>query len=130
MATEVAADALGEEQKGCVVGISGGNDKQGFLMKQGVLSHDLPCFLLSKTSRKTAEKEVPVCLRMPCSCQFECYQSTWLLGRGEGENSSGLTETTVSQQLEPTRASRIESFSNLLSRCLPICCQKALKQKR
>lgn len=61
MATEVAADALGEEQKGCVVGISGGNDKQGFLMKQGALSHGLPCFLLSKTPRKTAEKEeVPV----------------------------------------------------------------------
>uniref|UniRef100_A0A673U7F3 Small ribosomal subunit protein eS6 n=1 Tax=Suricata suricatta TaxID=37032 RepID=A0A673U7F3_SURSU len=35
MATEVAADALGEEWKGYVVRISGGNDKQGFPMKQG-----------------------------------------------------------------------------------------------
>uniref|UniRef100_G1U4D7 Small ribosomal subunit protein eS6 n=1 Tax=Oryctolagus cuniculus TaxID=9986 RepID=G1U4D7_RABIT len=34
MATEVAADALGEEWKGYVVRISGGNDKQGFPMKQ------------------------------------------------------------------------------------------------
>lgn len=127
MATEVAADALGEERKCCVVGISGGNDKQGFLMKRGVLSHGLPCFLLSKTPRKTAEKgEAPVCLRMPCICLFECYQSTWLLG-WKGKNSPGLTETTVSQQLEPRRASRIESFSKLLSCCLPICCQNALK---
>ncbi|OWK07071.1 hypothetical protein Celaphus_00018487 [Cervus elaphus hippelaphus] len=39
MATEVAADALGEEWKGYVVRISGGNDKQGFPMKQGVLTH-------------------------------------------------------------------------------------------
>ena len=39
MTTEVAADALGEEWKGYVVRISGGNDKQGFPMKQGVLTH-------------------------------------------------------------------------------------------
>ena len=39
MATEVAADALGEEWKGHVVRISGGKDKQGFPMKQGVLTH-------------------------------------------------------------------------------------------
>ena len=37
MATEVAADALGEEWKSYVVWISGGNDKQGFPMKQGCL---------------------------------------------------------------------------------------------
>jgi len=39
MATEVAADALGEEWKGYVVRICGGNDKQGFPTKQGVLTH-------------------------------------------------------------------------------------------
>ncbi|OBS70223.1 hypothetical protein A6R68_01236, partial [Neotoma lepida] len=43
MATEVAADALGEEWKGYVVRISGGNDKQGFPMKQGVLTHGRFC---------------------------------------------------------------------------------------
>uniref|UniRef100_A0A8C0R977 Small ribosomal subunit protein eS6 n=1 Tax=Canis lupus familiaris TaxID=9615 RepID=A0A8C0R977_CANLF len=32
MASEVAADALGEEWKGYMVRISGGNDKQGFPM--------------------------------------------------------------------------------------------------
>uniref|UniRef100_A0A8C0NQJ2 Small ribosomal subunit protein eS6 n=1 Tax=Canis lupus familiaris TaxID=9615 RepID=A0A8C0NQJ2_CANLF len=40
MATEVAADALGEEWKGYMVRISGGNDKQGFPMKQGVFTHE------------------------------------------------------------------------------------------
>jgi ribosomal protein S6E (S10) len=34
---EVAADALGDEFKGYVVKITGGHDKQGFGMKQGVL---------------------------------------------------------------------------------------------
>eukprot|EP00069_Balaena_mysticetus_P018373 bmy_11386T0 len=47
-ATEVAADALGEEWKGYVVRISGGNDKQGFPMKQGVLTHGRVRLLLSK----------------------------------------------------------------------------------
>ncbi|CAI9600214.1 unnamed protein product [Staurois parvus] len=48
MATEVAADPLGEEWKGYVVRISGGNDKQGFPMKQGVLTHGRVRLLLSK----------------------------------------------------------------------------------
>ena len=48
MATEVAADALGEEWKGYVVQISGGNEKQGFPMKQGVLTHGRVRLLPSK----------------------------------------------------------------------------------
>lgn len=39
MGAEVEADALGDEWKGYVVRISGGNDKQGFPMKQGVLTN-------------------------------------------------------------------------------------------
>ncbi|KAF3821394.1 hypothetical protein GH733_010972 [Mirounga leonina] len=46
MATEVAADALGEEWKDYVVRISGGNDKQGFPMGQGVSTHDRVRLLL------------------------------------------------------------------------------------
>lgn len=36
---EVDADHLGEEWKGYVFRIAGGNDKQGFPMKQGVLTN-------------------------------------------------------------------------------------------
>ncbi|KAM4859079.1 small ribosomal subunit protein eS6-like [Thomomys bottae] len=61
-ATEVVADALGEEWKGYVVQISGGNDKQGFPMKQGVLTHGRVRLLLSKghscyRPRKTGERK-------------------------------------------------------------------------
>lgn len=38
MGTELVADFLGDEWKGYVVKIAGGNDKQGFPMKQGVLT--------------------------------------------------------------------------------------------
>lgn len=39
MGQEVEADTLGEEWKGYVLRITGGNDKQGFPMKQGVLTN-------------------------------------------------------------------------------------------
>lgn len=48
VATEVAADTLGEEWKGYLVQISDENDKQGFPRKQGVLTHDSVHLLLSK----------------------------------------------------------------------------------
>lgn len=36
---EVEADQLGDEWKGYILRIAGGNDKQGFPMKQGVLTN-------------------------------------------------------------------------------------------
>ena len=62
MATEVAAEALGEEWKGYVVPVSAGNDKQGFPTKQGVLTHGWVCLLLSKghfcyRRRRTGERK-------------------------------------------------------------------------
>ena len=38
MGAEVEADSLGDEWKGYVLRIAGGNDKQGFPMKQGILT--------------------------------------------------------------------------------------------
>ncbi|XP_038626045.1 40S ribosomal protein S6-like [Tachyglossus aculeatus] len=62
MATEVPANSLGEEWKGYVVRISGGNNKQGFPMKQGVFTHDRVHLLLSKghscyRPRRTGEQK-------------------------------------------------------------------------
>merc|ERR1719453_759596 len=45
---EVPADSLGDEWKGYVLRISGGNDLQGFPMKQGVLSFKRVQLLMSK----------------------------------------------------------------------------------
>jgi small subunit ribosomal protein S6e len=50
MGAEVEADLLGDDWKGYVVRIAGGNDKQGFPMKQGVLTNSeytkIFCFCL------------------------------------------------------------------------------------
>merc|ERR1712177_118520 len=48
MGQEMPADHLGDEWKGYVVRITGGNDKQGFPMKQGVGSTGRVKLLLSK----------------------------------------------------------------------------------
>lgn len=48
MGSEVLADPLGEDWKGYIFKITGGNDKQGFPMKQGVLTNGRVRLLLSK----------------------------------------------------------------------------------
>src|ERR1700760_5084000 len=48
MGQEVPADSLGDEFKGYVFKITGGNDKQGFPMKQGVLHPTRVRLLLSE----------------------------------------------------------------------------------
>jgi len=47
---EVPADALGDDWKGYIIKITGGNDKQGFAMKQGVLINHRTTLLLDGTS--------------------------------------------------------------------------------
>lgn len=39
LSQEIEGDALGEEYKGYIFKITGGNDKQGFPMMQGVLTN-------------------------------------------------------------------------------------------
>ncbi len=62
MSQDVEVDSLGEEWKGYVLRIGGGNDKQGFPMKQGVLLPNRVRLLLSKGDscyrpRRTGERK-------------------------------------------------------------------------
>ncbi|KAK2086588.1 40S ribosomal protein S6 [Saguinus oedipus] len=116
MATEVAADALGEEWKGYVVRISGGNDKQGFPMKQGVLTHGRVRLLLSKghscyRPRRTGERK----RKSVRGCIVDANLSVLnlvIVKKGE-KDIPGLTDTTVPRRLGPKRASRIRKLFNL-----------------
>uniref|UniRef100_A0A2K6PF94 40S ribosomal protein S6 n=1 Tax=Rhinopithecus roxellana TaxID=61622 RepID=A0A2K6PF94_RHIRO len=97
MATEVAADALGH-----VVRISGGNDKQGFPMKQG---HS--CY----RPRRTGERK----RKSVCGCIVDANLSVLnlvIVKKGE-KDIPGLTDTTVPRRLGPKRASRIRKLFNL-----------------
>merc|ERR1719258_745049 len=56
MAAEVPGDSLGDEFKGYVFRISGGNDKQGFPMLQGVLTQQRVRLLFSKGMKTFRER--------------------------------------------------------------------------
>nr|XP_003407709.1 40S ribosomal protein S6 [Loxodonta africana] len=116
MATEVAADSLGDEWKGYVVRISGGNDKQGFPMKQGVLTHGRVRLLLSKghscyRPRRTGERK----RKSVRGCIVDANLSVLnlvIVKKGE-KDIPELTDTTVPRRLGPKRASRIRRLFNL-----------------
>ncbi|CAG2195320.1 small ribosomal subunit protein eS6-like [Mytilus galloprovincialis] len=116
MAQEVTADSLGDEWKGYVVRISGGNDKQGFPMKQGVLTNGRVRLLLSKghscfRPRRTGERR----RKSVRGCIVDSNLSVLALvvvKKGE-KDIPGLTDTTIPRRLGPKRASKIRKLFNL-----------------
>ncbi|XP_042859598.1 40S ribosomal protein S6-like [Penaeus japonicus] len=116
MGHEVEADSLGEEWKGYVLRIAGGNDKQGFPMKQGVLTNERVRLLLSKghscyRPRREGErkrKSVRGCI-VDNSLSVLCVV---IVKKGEGE-IPGLTDRSIPRRLGPKRASKIRKLFNL-----------------
>ncbi|KAI9230764.1 MAG: ribosomal protein S6e-domain-containing protein [Piptocephalis tieghemiana] len=116
ISTEVPGDSLGDEFKGYVFRITGGNDKQGFPMKQGVLLPHRVRLLLSKghscyRPRRTGErkrKSVRGCIAGPDLSVIS------LVVVKQGENDiPGLTDTSVPKRLGPKRANNIRKMFNL-----------------
>ncbi|VDN08305.1 unnamed protein product [Thelazia callipaeda] len=116
MAQEVEADALGDEWKGYILRITGGNDKQGFPMKQGVLTNGRVRLLLSKghscyRSRRDGERK----RKSVRGCIVDANLSALsliIVKKGE-HDIPGLTDTTVPRRLGPKRASKIRKLFNL-----------------
>merc|ERR1712198_811630 len=116
MGQEVEADSIGDEWKGYVVRIAGGNDKQGFPMKQGVLTNNRVRLLLSKghscyRPRRTGERK----RKSVRGCVVDSNLSVIALvivRKGDGE-IPGLTDSTVPRRLGPKRASKIRKLFNL-----------------
>ncbi|CAJ0949109.1 unnamed protein product, partial [Mesorhabditis belari] len=116
MAQEVEADALGDEWKGYVVRISGGNDKQGFPMMQGVLTNGRVRLLLKKgqkcyRQRRTGErkrKSVRGCI----VDQNLSILNLVVVKKGE-QDIEGLTDTVIPRVKGPKRATKIRKLFNL-----------------
>jgi len=116
MAQEVSAECLGDEWKGYLVRISGGNDKQGFPMKQGILTNGRVRLLLSTghscyRPRRTGERR----RKSVRGCIVDANLSVLnlvIIKKGEQE-IPGLTDTTVPRRLGPKRASKIRKLFNL-----------------
>eukprot|EP00941_MAST-03F_sp_MAST-3F-sp1_P006224 g6224.t1 len=118
MGQEIAGDDVSEEFKGYIFRISGGNDKQGFPMMQGVLSQTRHRLLLQKgspcyRSRRSGErkrKSVRGCIVAPDIAVLNLV----IVKQGETE-IPGLTDEASAQpmRLGPKRASKIRKLFNL-----------------
>jgi small subunit ribosomal protein S6e len=113
MGQEVEADTLGEEFKGYVFRITGGFDKDGFAMKQGVFCNNRIKLLLApgtsgyRAKRKGERKRRSVrgCIVGPDIKML----SLTLIKKGEKE-IPGLTDETKNRRLGPKRASGIRKL--------------------
>merc|ERR1711878_237052 len=116
MGQEIEADTLGDEFKGYVVRITGGNDKQGFPMKQGVLTNGRVRLLLNKghtcyRPRREGERK----RKSVRGCIVDgnlAVLNLAIVKKGEGE-IPGLTDNTIPRRLGPKRASKIRKLFNL-----------------
>lgn len=116
MGAEVPADSLGDEWKGYIFRITGGNDKQGFPMKQGVMYPYRVRLLLSEghscyRTRRTGERR----RKSVRGCIVNADLSVLALRivkQGEGE-IPGLTDVVHPKRLGPKRATKIQRFFGL-----------------
>jgi len=118
LAYEFEGSALGDEFKGYIFKITGGHDKQGFAMKQGVLVNGRVRLLLARgtlgfqkwrgRSGERRRKSVRGCI----IGQDIAVLHLVVLKKGEAE-IPGLTDTTVPRRLGPKRASKIRKLFNL-----------------
>lgn len=116
LAAEIPGDQLGEEFKGYIFKLTGGNDKQGFPMKQGVLVPHRVRLLLSKGQscfkpRRDGERKRKSVRGCIVSHDISVV-SLVVLKKGDQE-IPGVTDVTVPKRLGPKRASKIRRLFNL-----------------
>jgi len=116
ISNEVSLEGLGEEWKGYMARVSGGNDKQGFPMKQGILVPHRVRLLFSKghscfRERRSGErrrKSVRGCI----VANDIAVLSLVIVKKGE-KDIAGLTDQIKPVRLGPKRANKIRKLFNL-----------------
>ncbi|PVU87375.1 hypothetical protein BB561_006367 [Smittium simulii] len=116
ISAEVPGDSVADEFKGYVFRITGGNDKQGFPMKQGVLVPGRVRLLLGKghscyRQRRTGERKRKSVRGCIVNSDMSVL-SLVIVKQGEAE-IPGLTDSSVPKRLGPKRASKIRKLFNL-----------------
>jgi len=116
MSQEFDGSCLGDEYKGYLFRITGGNDKQGFPMKQGVLTatrvrlllrDGLSCYR-ARRSGERKRKSVRGCIVAGDIATLNLV----IVKKGEAE-IEGLTDAPVPNRLGPKRANKIRALFNL-----------------
>lgn len=118
LAAEIDGDSLGDEFKGYIFKVTGGVDKQGFPMKQGVLTNGRVRVLMSRGvtcfkghGRRNGEKRrksVRGCIMSPDLSMINMI----VIKKGENE-LPGITDTEQPRLRGPKRASKIRKLFNL-----------------
>ena len=116
MGQEVSADTLGEEFKGYIVKITGGNDKQGFTMKQGIMTNGRVRLLLAKGAKnyrprrdgERKKKSVRGCI----TGQDLSVIALAIVKKGD-KDIAGLTDNAQARSRGPKRVGKIRKMFNL-----------------
>ena len=113
---EVPGEDLGEEFAGYVFKITGGNDKQGFAMKQGVLTNTRVRLLIkdgqscyrARRSGERKRKSVRGCI-----VGSDLSVLNLVITKKGDADIAGLTDSSTPLRLGPKRASKIRKLFNL-----------------
>jgi len=116
MSQEVKGDDLGEEFKGYVFRVAGGNDKQGFPMKQGVLINKRVKLLMGaghscyrpRRSGERKRKSVRGCI-----VGSDLAVLSLVVVKQGPSDLPGLTDKSIPRRLGPKRASHIRKLFDL-----------------
>ncbi|KAH9256990.1 hypothetical protein BASA81_004811 [Batrachochytrium salamandrivorans] len=116
MGSEVDGEGLGSEFKGYVFRISGGNDKQGFPMMQGVLLPTRVKLLLDKQHkcyRQRADGERRRKSVRGCIVSSEISVLNLVVLKAGETPLAGVTDVSIPKRLGPKRASKIRKLFDL-----------------
>jgi len=115
LASEVDGEDIGDEFKGYIFKIAGGQDKQGFSMKQGVLTADRVKLMMAKGDqgcrgfgmRKGERYRKGV---RGCIVSHQTSVLHLVVVKKGAEEIPGLTDSLIPRRLGPKRASKIRKL--------------------
>ncbi|CAB9503549.1 40S ribosomal protein S6 [Seminavis robusta] len=116
MAQEIDGNVLGEEFEGYVLRISGGNDKQGFPMRQGILTNTRVQVLCKKGHKAYRPRRAGERKRKSvrgCVVGHDIAVLNLVVTQVGEKEIPGLTDDTVPRRLGPKRANNIRKLFNL-----------------
>lgn len=116
MAQEIEGSVIGEEFTGYTLRISGGNDKQGFPMRQGVLTNTRVRLLCKKGHKAYRQRRAGERKRKSvrgCIVGNDIAVLNLVITQVGETEIPGLTDDNVPRRLGPKRASNIRKLFNL-----------------
>jgi small subunit ribosomal protein S6e len=116
MAQEIDGNILGEEFEGYIFRVSGGNDKQGFPMRQGILTNTRVRLLCKKGHKAYRQRRAGERKRKSvrgCIVGQDIAVLNLVVTQIGANTVEGLTNDSIPRRLGPKRANNIRKLFNL-----------------